>query len=137
MYCRERVAQLRDHEAEIGAAGVGIAAIGTGDIRYARAFKSDRSIDFPLMVDDDLTTYRAVGTGRLTLGGMLSPSSVASSGRLLARGRLQGRTGKHPLTLGATHVIRPDRSVPYAWVNSSLPDEAPLPEVLAAVRAAV
>jgi peroxiredoxin len=136
MYCRERVAQLRDHQAEIQAAGVDLAAVGTGDIEYARRFQAQRSIDFPLLVDDDLESYRVIGTGRLALGSMLSPSSIGSSARLLARGRLQGRTGRHPTVLGASHVIRPDNSVPFAWVNASLEDEAPLPAILAAVRSA-
>src|SRR6266498_885344 len=133
MFCRERVAQLRDHEAEIRGAGVDLAAVGTGDIEYARRFKTERSIDLPLLVDDDLESYRVIGTGRLSPGSLLSPPTVASSLRRLARGRLQGRTGKHPTVLGATHLIHPDGSVPYAWVNSSLEDEAPLPEILSAV----
>lgn len=136
MFCRERVAQLRDHEEEIRAVGVDLAAIGTGDIEYARHFKTERSIDFPLLVDDGLESYRVIGTGRLSLGEVLSPSSLTASVRLLARGRLQGRTGRHPTVLGATHVIRPGGAVPYAWVNSSLSDEAPLPEVLRAVESA-
>jgi peroxiredoxin len=133
MFCRERVAQVRDHEAEIRAAGVDLAAVGTGDIGYARRFQAERSIDFPLLVDDDLESYRVIGTRRLSLGSLAAPSTVTSSLRLLARGRLQGRTGRHPAVLGATHLIRPDGSVPYAWVNSSLEDEAPLPEILSPV----
>jgi peroxiredoxin len=136
MFCRERVAQLRDHDAEIEAAGVDLAAVGTGDIAYARQFKAERSIDFPLLVDDDLRSYRVIGTGRLSLGSVLSPPSVASGVRLLARGRLQGRSGRHPTVLGASHVIRPDGSVPFAWVNSRLEDEAPLAELLAAIQPA-
>jgi peroxiredoxin len=136
MFCRERVAQLRDHEAEIRAAGVGLAAIGTGDIGYARHFEADRSIDFPLLVDDDLESYRVIGAGRLSLGEVLSPSSLSASVRLLTKGRLQGRSGRHPTVLGGTHIIRPDGSVPYAWVNATLSDEAPLPEVLSAVGSA-
>jgi peroxiredoxin len=136
MFCRERVAQLRDHEAEIQAAGLDLAAVGTGDVEYARRFKAERSIDFPLLIDDDLESYQVIGTERLSLGSMLSPSSIGSGIRLLARGKLQGPTGSHPTVLGASHVIRPDGSVPFAWVNSSLEDEAPLPAILAAVQSA-
>jgi peroxiredoxin len=137
VFCRERVAQLRDHRTEIDAAGVGLAAIGTGDIEYARHFKAQRSIDFPLLVDDELRSYREIGAGWLSWRQLVSlPGTLLPGARLLARGRLQGRSGRSPLLLGATHLIKPDGSVPYAWVNASLSDEAPLPEVLAAVAQA-
>ena len=135
MFCRERVAQLRDHEGEIHAAGVGLAAIGTGDLRYAERFKIERGIDFPLLVDDDLATYRTIGARRGGLRQMLGLPTVTAGIRTLAHGRVQGRSGPHPLQFGATHLIRPDGSVPYAWVNDDFADDPPLPGVLAVVRA--
>jgi len=135
MFCRERVAQLRDHEDEIGAAGVGLAAIGTGDLRYAEHFKTERQIDFPLLVDDQLATYRAIGARRGGLRQMLGLPTLTAGMRTVAHGRMQGRSGPHPLQFGATHLIRPDGSVPYAWVNDDFAADPPLPEVLAAIRA--
>jgi peroxiredoxin len=137
MFCRERVAQLRDHQDEIRAAGAGLAAIGTGDLRYAEHFKTERKIDFPLLVDDQLTTYRAIGARRGGLKEMLGLATLSAGIRTVAHGRMQGRSGPHPLQFGATHLIRPDGSVPYAWVNGDFADDPPLPEVLAAIRPGV
>ncbi len=137
MFCRERVAQLRDHTDEIRAAGVGLAAIGTGDLRYAEHFKAERGIDFPLLVDDELVTYQAIGARRGGLRQMLGLPTVTAGIRTLAHGRVQGRSGPHPLQFGATHLIRPDGSVPFAWVNDDFADDPPLPEVLAALRGGV
>jgi peroxiredoxin len=135
MFCRERVAQLRDHEGEIRAAGIGLAAIGTGDLRYAEHFKAERKIDFPLLVDDDLLTYRLIGARRGGLKQILAPPTLAAGLRTVAHGRFQGRSGPHPMQFGATHLIHPDGSVPYAWINDNFAADPPFPEVLTAVRA--
>ena len=42
VFCREHVAQLRDHEAEFRARGARLAAIGLGDLAYARSFRDER-----------------------------------------------------------------------------------------------
>ncbi|MGH8898086.1 MAG: AhpC/TSA family protein [Egibacteraceae bacterium] len=131
MFCREQAAQLRDHHEAILEAGADIAAVGTGNAEMARAFRDERGIEFPLLLDDGLRSYRAVGAGRGTLAQMVQPSMLAVGLRALRGGHRQGQTGKHPLLLGATHVIRPDGCVPFAWVNADFADNAPIDEVLA------
>lgn len=132
MFCREHVAQLRDHRQAILDAGVGVAAIGTGNPEMARAFRDEREIEFPLLLDEELRSYRAIGAGRATLGQLARPAMLAAGLRTLRGGHRQGKTGTHPLILGAIHVIRPDGSVPFAWLNTDPADNAPVKEALAA-----
>lgn len=133
MFCRDHVAQLRDHEDAIVAAGGAVAAIGTGDLDYARDFRESREIGFPLFVDPKLTTYRAVGTRKGSVLGLAKPAVVAAAALATARGSLQGKTGPAPLILGATHVVRPDGSVPYAWINADYADNAPISDAIEAL----
>lgn len=133
MFCREQVAQLRDHHEAILEASADIAAVGTGNAEMARAFRDERGIAFPLLLDVGLRSYRAVGADRGTLAQLVKPSMLAAGLRGIRGGHRQGRTGKHPLILGATHVIRSDGSVPFAWVNADFADNAPVEEVLAAL----
>lgn len=128
---------MRDHEPEIAAAGGGIAAIGTGDASYAAAFAAERHIAFPLLVDDDLVSFRAVRAGRGGLAQLLRPAVVTSGLRASSQGRehRQGRTGPHPLQLGATHVLRRGGEVRLAWVNRDFRDDAPLGAILAGLGA--
>jgi peroxiredoxin len=123
---------LRDHQKTAGAS---IAAVGTGDAVMARVFRDEQGIAFPLLIDVELRSYHAVGTGWGSLGQLAKPSSLAAGWRALRGGHRQGRTGKHPLILGATHVIRPDGSVPFAWVNADFADNAPIDMALAALYA--
>jgi peroxiredoxin len=134
VFCREHVAQLRDAVDDIRTTGATLAAIGTGDLDYARHFAEERGIDFPLMVDETSTSYRAVGTRKGTKRGLVSPKVLARGAQAVAGGNLQGKVGRAPMVLGACHVIRPDGSVPFAWINGDFADNAPIDEVLAALR---
>lgn len=133
MLCRGHVARVRDREADFTDRGAALAAIGTGDVAYARDFKAERALGFPVLVDPDLVTYRAVGAQRGTLRDLVSLGNARSGLRALRRRQLQGRIGPHPLIFGATHVIEPDGTVAFAWVNDDFGDDAPVAEVLAAL----
>ena len=71
MFCREHVAQLRDHEAEFRARGARVAAVGLGDPVYARAFRDESGIAFPLLVDAERAAYRAAELRSATLRHLL------------------------------------------------------------------
>lgn len=130
MFCREHVAQLRDHSQDIQARGVTVAAIGTGDLMYARDFAENKRVNFPLYVDDAKASYKAVGTRKGQARAFIKPKLIASAARVTAQGHIQGKRGPAHMVLGATHVIRPDGSVPFAWVNSDFDDNADFAEAL-------
>jgi peroxiredoxin len=133
VFCREAVAQLRDHEEEIRAAGADIATIGTGGRAYAQDFKAERKLDFPVLLDPALATYGAVEAGTARLTQLVTPGTVKRGVQALTHRNVQGRTGKHPLKLGATHVIRPDGSVPFAWRNDDVADDPRPAQVIEAL----
>lgn len=122
---------MRAVEDDITRAGASLAAVGTGDPAYARDFKATADIAFPLLVDDEHVSYRAVEAGRTSLIGLARPNVVARGVRALAQGNRQGRPGRAPLLLGATHVLRPDGTVPFAWRNDDVADIAPTAAILA------
>ncbi|HVM00671.1 MAG TPA: AhpC/TSA family protein [Egibacteraceae bacterium] len=124
---------MRDAEGDIARAGGRLAAIGTGDIAYARDFKASRAIGFPLLVDDDRVTYGVVGAGRATVATTLRPSVLAKGTRSLLRGSRQGALGPAALLLGATTVIRPDGRVPLAWRSDDVADTPPVTAILRAL----
>lgn len=120
---------------DVRGADAALAAVGTGDVAYARHFAEERDIRFPLLVDDERRSYKAVGTKRGRMIDLAKPAIVRAGAAALARGHLQGRTGPAPMVLGAAHVIRPDGTVPFAWINDDVSDNAPLAEVVAALEA--
>jgi peroxiredoxin len=116
--------------------GATVAAVGTGDMAYAEEFAVDRHVDFPLVIDNDLVTYDIVQARTATAVGLFRPSVMTSAAKAILKGNLQGRIGRAPMLLGATHVIHPDGSVPYAWINDDFGDNAPVGEVIEVLRGA-
>jgi peroxiredoxin len=131
LFCRANLARLRDHHREIDGQGAKVVAIGTGDLEYGRLLQAQLRFTFPLLVDETLRTYAAVEAGRGHLTDWVLPG-VMRAGERAARetGARHGLPGKHVSVLGATHVISPDGSVPFAWRNGDFSEDAPLALVL-------
>lgn len=125
---------MREHQAELEKAGATIVTVGTGNLSYAQDFKAKFAVPFPVLVDDDLHSYNAVGAGQGSLTDWASPHILKAAIKAARNGYTQGKIGKHQSFLGATHIIRSDGSVPYAWINADFGDDAPLADVLAALK---
>ena len=128
--CREHASQLRGEYDRITAAGVGLAAIGTGDARYARHFVEDRDIPFPVLVDDE-GEAAAIAAVRSGVAAVSDPRAMFGAVRATLRGNLQGRVGPRPTQQGATFVIESGGRVVYAHRDAHPSDHAPLDDVLA------
>lgn len=133
MFCRQHVAQLRDHEAEFQARGASVAAVGLGDLAYARAFRDESGIAFPLLVDAAREAYRAAELGSASLSHLLRPDNFAARRRARAAGHRQGRTGPNPFQLGGSFVFGPGDVDRYAHVSETFGDTAPVSLLLAAL----
>ena len=98
---------MRDRYAEIQALGGEVVVIGTGDLRYARAFAEDERIPFPVLVDDDARAADAACVERVGLSRLFALSSLSATARALRSGYRIGRPGKRVNQLGATFVVSP------------------------------
>lgn len=124
---------MRDHQEQLSKAGVAVAAVGTGDRTVAREFKTKYGLKFPVLVDDDLLSYRAVQVKKSSQLNWVNPKVLTASVRALSSGAISGigsPIGKHTEFLGATHVIRPDGNVPFAWINDDFGDNSDVDEVV-------
>ena len=98
---------MRDRYPEIQALGGEVVVIGTGDLRYARAFAEAERIPFPVLVDDDARAADAARVERVGLSRLFAPSSLSATARALRSGYRIGRPGKRVNQLGATFVVSP------------------------------
>ena len=124
---------MRDHDARFREAGARVAAVGLGDSRYARHFREETGIPFPLLVDERRVAYAAA---RLKVGSLLH---VARRFNLRARraakdaGFRQHRLGRNPFQLGASFVFGPGNVVFFAHVSETFGDNAAPDTLLAAL----
>jgi peroxiredoxin len=125
------VAQLRDAYPDIVAKGVDVVAIGTGDVRYAKAFVVEESIPFTVLVDDDGEAATAASIRRSGAMALVAPRTWANSRQAWRNGFRIHRSGQRVMQLGATFAVGPGSRVAYAHVDVHSSDHAPLDEVLA------
>jgi alkyl-hydroperoxide reductase/thiol specific antioxidant family protein len=115
---------LRDEESRFAEAGVGLAAVGLGDMRYARSFFEETGIAFPLLVDEDRVAYRAAELGRGSLIDIFRRDNAAARARARTAGHRQHRLGKNPFQLGGSFVFGPGDQVLFAHVSRTFGDNA-------------
>jgi hypothetical protein len=120
---------LRKHENEFRQAGAALAAIGLGDMNYARLFRDETGIAFPLLVDAERTAYKAAGLRSANLFHLFRRENSAARARAKAGGHRQHRLGKNPFQLGASFIFAPgDRDV-FVHLSRTFGDNAD-PEAL-------
>ncbi len=124
---------MRDHEDEFSRAGARLAAIGLGDAHYARAFREETGITFPLFVDDDRKAFRAAELRKASLLHLLRRDNFAARKRAKSAGHTQHRLGKDPFQLGASLVLAPGDVDRYVHLSETFGDNADPAALLEAV----
>ena len=132
MFCREHVAQLREHQAEFRARGANLAAIGLGDQHYARIFREETGITFPLLVDAEREAYRAAGLRKASLLHLLRRENAIARKRANAAGHRQHKLGENPFQLGASFVFAPGNVDRFVHISETFGDNAPIADLLGA-----
>jgi hypothetical protein len=126
---------LRGHVEELRGLGAQVAAVGVGGAFYARGFRDEAGIDFPLLVDEELAAYRAAGLGKGKVLKALGITDSVARLKALAAGHRYHKPGKDPLQLGGSFVFAPaDRDV-FVHRAASFSDNAPAEDLVGAVRA--
>lgn len=123
---------MRGHEERFRQAGIALAAVGLGDRHYARLFREETGIGFPLLVDEERRAYRVAGLRKASLLHLLRPDNARSRARASASGHRQRRLGKDPFQLGGSFVFAPGNVDLYAHLSETFGDNAPVEELLAA-----
>jgi peroxiredoxin len=123
---RRRYDEIKQHGSEI-------VVVGTGDLRYARAFVEDEEIPFPVLVDDDAAAARAASVPRVGILKLFDPASFAGTVEAWREGYRIYWPGKRTNQLGATFVIGPGPTLHFQHVDAHPADHARLDDVIAAI----
>ena len=124
---------MREHEAEFRSKGANLAAIGLGDSNYARMFREDTGITFPLLVDEQRLAYRAAGLRNGNLLHLFRSDNAAARRRARAAGHRQHKLGPNPFQLGATFIFGPGNVDIYAHPSKTFGDNASAEEILQSI----
>ena len=124
---------MREHEQEFRQRGANLAAIGLGDLNYARLFREETGITFPLLVDAGRIAYRAIELRKTTFFGLFTRENFAARSRAKAAGHSQHKLGKDPFQLGASFVFAPGNKDLFVHLSEYTGDNAPVSSLLAAL----
>ena len=124
---------MRRSYPDITARGADVVAVGTGDVRYAKAFVSDEDIPFIVLVDDDGAAAAAASVKRAGWPALMGPASWPGTRRAWKEGFRIHKAGKRVTQLGATFVIGPGPTMRYEHQASDSTDHAALDAVLGAL----
>jgi len=124
---------LREREKGFQLKGARIAAVSLGDIEYARIFRKDTGITFPLLIDTDRVGYRAIDLGVGSLFHLFRADNREASASAKAAGHSQHKLGKNPFQLGGSFIFGPGNVDLYAHANATFGDNAPMADLLDAL----
>ncbi len=125
---------MREHEAQFKQAGANLAAVGLGDMNYARLFREETGIAFPLMVDEDRAAYQAAELKSENLLHLLRRDNAAARARAKAAGHRQHRLGQNPFQLGASFVFGPGNRDLFVHISRTFGDNADPQALLSVLR---
>ena len=124
---------MREHQKEFESKGANLAAIGLGDAYYAKAFREETGITFPLLVDDERKAYQAAELKEANIFHLLRRDNAAYRKRAKEQGFKQVKLGKNPFQLGGSFVFAPGNADKFVHVSETFGDNAKIGEILAAV----
>ena len=124
---------MREHEQEFRSKGVNMAAIGLGDENYARQFRQETGITFPLLIDAQRKAYRAAELKKANLLHLFRKDNAAYRKRAKAGGFEQKKLGENPFQLGASFVFAPGNVDKYVHLSETFGDNATMADLLAAI----
>jgi alkyl-hydroperoxide reductase/thiol specific antioxidant family protein len=124
---------LRDHEPEFQKKGAKLAAIGLGDANYARLFREESGIGFPLLIDEQRQAYQAAELKNANLLHLFKSENAAARKRAKASGHRQHKLGQNPFQLGGSFVFGPGNVDRFVHLSRTFGDNAAVAELLAAL----
>jgi hypothetical protein len=122
---------LRANEAAFRQRGAALAAVGLGDREYARAFRAETGITFPLLVDEKREAYRVMELKSANLFHIFRKDNGQARARAKAAGHSQHKLGKNPFQLGGSFVFGPGDVDRFAHVSETFGDNASMETLLA------
>jgi hypothetical protein len=124
---------LREHDQAFRDKGAALAAIGLGDPVYAREFRKETGITFPLLIDEQRKAYDAVELKSANLFHLLRKDNAEARKRAREAGHQQHKLGQNPFQLGGSFVFGPGNVDIFAHVSRTFGDNASPASLLAAL----
>ena len=107
-------------------------AIGQGIPDMAADFRDKRGIQFPLLIDHDRTSYKALKLKRGTLTHAMGPAVIARGALKVLKGNIQALPPKDSdlFQMGAVAIVDKGGDILYIHRNKDAADDIPIEEII-------
>lgn len=122
---------MRANQGAFRQRGAELAAVGLGDRAYARAFREETGITFPLLVDEKREAYQAMELKSANLFHLLRKDNFDARARAKLAGHSQHKLGTNPFQLGGSFVFGPGDVDRFAHFSDTFGDNASMESLLA------
>jgi len=130
------VAQLRDNKPRFDELGARVLCIGMDNLDSAARFRSKHDLPFTLLVDSRRESYKALDIQKGSVRDLIGPSVWKGALRSFRAGNLQGKIRGNPYQLGGAAVIATGGEIVYLHRSENAADNAPIEELIDALREA-
>ena len=103
-------------------------------MNYARLFREETGITFPLLVDAARIAYQAAQLKTANLFHLLRRDNAQARARAKAAGHKQHRLGQNPFQLGASFIFAPGNRDLFVHVSRTFGDNADPKALLAVLK---
>ena len=110
-----------------------MAAVSLGDTQYAKKFREETGITFPLLIDEKKKAYEALELKSANIFHLLRRDNSAARERAKAAGHHQHKLGKNPFQLGGSFVFGPGDVDRFAHLSETFGDNARVDDLVAAI----
>lgn len=104
-----------------------------GDTQYAKVFREETGITFPLLIDEKKKAYDAMELKSGSIFHLLKRENFAAREQARAEGHHQHKLGKNPFQLGGSFVFGPGDVDLFAHFSQTFGDNAAMKDLLAAI----
>jgi peroxiredoxin len=115
MFCAQQVTELRPHVDQLRQAGLNVAIVGSGGPSFARGFRERLELEVPILSDEKLQAYSALGMHR-GVGTLLHPGVIAAGATAIFKYR-QRKTMGDATQQGGVLLVKPDGTVAWSFLS--------------------
>ncbi|MGB1287170.1 MAG: AhpC/TSA family protein [Aggregatilineales bacterium] len=138
MFCRDWLAQLEQHHAQIDKLGFQSVAVAQGKPRHAVRYCGDLAPSIDCLVKPDTVAYDAYGLRQGKMNEVVASVDVLKAGfKALTRGNMQGKAIGDVMMLPGTFLIDTDGIVQYAFYSKHSGDHPDWSELTTQMQALI
>jgi peroxiredoxin len=136
LFCRQWLAELEAHKAELYAAGLSISAVAMGEPKHAARYCGELAPSMSCLVNETSAPYSAYGLQQAGLGEFFNANVAKNGQKAMQSGATVGQIIGDPRMMPGNFLIDQRGIVRWAYYSKDVSDHPAISEIIAAATIA-